>query len=64
MLSSITVTITALSVLKAVVVISLILVAYTLFASAVKEKKSKSIRFTLFGTALTQMVAVYLICAK
>lgn len=64
MLSSITVTITALSILKAVVVISLILTAYTLFASAIKEKKSKSIRFTLLGTALTQTVAIYLICSK
>lgn len=64
MFSSITVTITALSVLKAVVVISLILTAYTLFASAIKEKKNKSIRFTLLGTALTQIVAVCLICTK
>ena len=64
MLSSITVTITALSVLKAVVVTSLILTAYALFVSAIKEKKSKSIRFTLLGTALTQIVAVCLICTK
>ena len=64
MLSSITVAITTLSVLKAIVVTSLILTAYTLFVSAINEKKSKSIRFTLFGTALTQIVAVYLICIK
>lgn len=64
MLSSITVTITALSVLKAIVVTSLILTAYTLFVSAIKEKKSKSIRFILFGTALIQITAVCLICIK
>ena len=64
MLSSITITITALSVLKAVVVISLILTAYTLFVSAIKEKKSKSVRFTLLGAALTQIAAVCLICTK
>ena len=64
MLSSITVTITALSVLKAVVVTSLIFTAYTLLVSAIKEKKSKSIRFTLLGTALTLVAAVCLICTK
>ena len=63
MLASITVTITALSVLKAVVVISLILTAYTVFTGALKEK-NKSVQFTLFGTTLTQIVAIYLICSK
>ena len=64
MLSSITVTITALSVLKAIVVTSLMFTAYALFVSAIKEKKNKSIRFTLFGAALTQIAAVCLICIK
>lgn len=64
MLASITVTITALSVLKAVVVTSLILTAYTLFVSAIKEKKNNSVRFTLLGAALTQIMAIYLICSK
>lgn len=64
MLASITVTITALSVLKAVVVTSLIPTAYTLFVSAIKEKKNNSVRFTLLGTALTQIMAIYLICSK
>lgn len=70
MLASITVTITALSVLKAalsvlkaVVVISLILTAYAVFTGALKEK-NKSAKFTLFGTTLTQIVAIYLICSK
>ena len=64
MLSSITVTITALSVLKAIVVTSLIFTAYALLVSAIKEKKNKSIRFYFLGTALTQIAAVCLICTK
>ncbi len=63
MLASITVTITALSVLKAVVVTSLILTAYIVFTGALKEK-NKSTKFTLFGTTLTQIMAIYLICSK
>lgn len=60
MLSSITVTITALSVLKAVVTVSLILVAYITFTGALKEK-NKDTKLALFGVTLTQITALYLI---
>nr|DAT75723.1 MAG TPA: hypothetical protein [Bacteriophage sp.] len=60
MLSSITITITALSILKAIVTVSLILVAYTTFTGALKEK-NKDAKLALFGVTLTQIAALYLI---